>query len=93
MPVKILLIVVVLFLQGCEINPPSKDYTDFVEKYGNSLRYYCDKETGFFMKEFFWQSTNKNPSLSVIRNDIEQPVRCTGADISVLETSLGTQRD
>ncbi len=85
-------VIVMLLFTGCEINPPSKNYKAFVKKYGNSSRFYCDKSTGFFMKEYYWKSRNTLPTLRVMKNDLEQPIRCGEAFIKVLETSQGTER-
>lgn len=82
-----------LTMTGCiERAEDTPEYKAFIEKYGNSKRFFCDESTGFLMQEFFWSSQLKRPSLDIVENDIKQPVRCGKADILSLETSAGTTR-
>jgi len=81
-----------LFFTGCEFNADSKEYKAFKKEYGSSSRYYCDKETGFFMYQYFYQNHTHYPTTKVVDNDLDQPTRCGDAHIKVNETSMGTSR-
>jgi len=90
----IVTITIILTFSGCTADKPaSENYKKFVSTYKNDTRYFCDKNTGFFMKEYFYYKHQELPFLDVVNNDLKQPTRCGRVEINVNETSAGTQRE
>ncbi len=88
----ILLFTTLLTIQGCSIDEHSKEQKQKYKEWGATSNYFCDKQTGFLMKEYFWQRNSKIPTIIIIENDLDQPVRCGNATINVLETQNNTSR-
>ena len=78
-------------MSGCEKDKGSEEYKAFVSKYGAASHYYCDKDTGFFMMEYYNYKRGEK-RIQTIRNDLNQPTRCGNTEIAVIETSKGTNR-
>jgi len=88
----IMLVVVLALVTGCKLNAPSRQFEDFVSKYGSSSRYYCNDD-GFLVYEYFYMSDRTYTSKNLVVNDLDQPVRCGKVSkIDVIDTSLGTKR-
>ena len=86
------LLLPLLVLTGCEINPPTEVYKQFKKDHNNSTSYYyCDKQIGFLMKNQVYDFSH-SVLTSIVTNDLDQPTRCGQSNIQVLETSYGTNR-
>jgi hypothetical protein len=61
---KIMIVVFVLFVSGC--SKTSREYDEFVSKYGAETRVFCDD--GFLMRETFLSKDAKAPQLYLINS-------------------------
>ncbi len=88
--ISLLLITISIFISGC--NSDSKEYKEFKKEYNSKYYFYCDKNTGFLMKQLFWNKYDRVLVTRLIKNDLDQPIRCGESTITTIETSEGTNR-
>lgn len=72
---KLFLLMAFLFI-GCEdLDRYSQEYVNFVDEHKSDIRYYCDLQIGFLMKEFIGEKDTVSTVILML-NMHGEPIEC-----------------